>query len=336
MNKVKKRIKEAIKKESVKNIAVSYSGGKDSTVLLHLVLEIAKEKNLKVIIVHSDTLVENPIIHKHTFKTLNKIKKYCLENKIEFEIKIAKPEINYTFWVNLIGKGYPLPYHRFRWCQDKLKIKPVKNILRKINDAVMFVGLRKDESPDRARSLKNRLEEDFKIESNGLPTYAPMADISEEEVWEFLIKKKPLYDCSYRRVIEIYKEARGECPLIPDRDNYKSGCGMRFGCWVCTLVKEDKTLKNQMFENEELRPLYRFRKFMIEFCSKPENRSGIRRNGKYIGEGKGVLKISARKQILENLLWIQKEIGKELISEAEVEFIKRFWKKDKIKFGNSS
>ncbi|NPA53118.1 MAG: phosphoadenosine phosphosulfate reductase family protein [Aquificae bacterium] len=322
-----------IRKEKATKIAVSYSGGKDSTVLLHLALELAKEKKLKLIIVHSDTLVENPIIHRHAMQTLRKIKKYCLKNKIEIEIKIAKPDPEYTFWVNLIGKGYPLPYHKFRWCQDKLKIKPVKKVLHTIDKAVMFVGLRKDESLDRARSLKKRLEKDFGIEYNGLPTYAPMVDVSEEEVWEFLSNTEPPYDSSYKRVIKIYKEAKGECPLIPDKDNYRSGCGMRFGCWVCTLVREDKTLKNQILENKELKPLYDFRNYMINVCNFPENRSGVRRNGKFVGKGKGVLKLSTRKKLLAKLLNLQASIGKSLISEEEKRLIKKYWKEDKEKFG---
>ena len=322
-----------VKKEKVKKIAVSYSGGKDSTVLLHVALELAKEKKFGLIVIHSDTLVENPIIHKHAMETLRKVEKYCLEEGIRIEIKIAKPELRYTFWVNLIGKGYPLPYHRFRWCQDKLKIKPVKKVLRTIKNAVMFVGLRRDESPDRARSLKNRLEKDFEIERNGLPTYAPMVDVSEDEVWEFLTNTEPPYESSYKRVIDIYKEAKGECPLIPDKENYKSGCGMRFGCWVCTLVREDKTLRNQMIENEELKLLYDFKTYMIHVCSSPENRSGIRRNGKLVGTGKGVLKLSTRKKLLEKLLVLQKSIGRKLISDAEVKLIKEYWKKDQEKFG---
>jgi len=334
MNRVKERMNKVIKKENVKKIVVSYSGGKDSTVLLHLALELAKERKLKLVIVHSDTLVENPVVHEHAFKTLKRVEEYCSREGIEVEIKIAKPEIEYTFWVNLIGKGYPLPYHRFRWCQDKLKIKPIKKILHKIKQAVMFVGLRKDESLDRARSLKNRLKKDFEIQSNGLSTYAPMVDISEEEVWEFLTTSKPPYDSSYKRVIEIYKEAKGECPIIPDKDNYKSGCGTRFGCWVCTLVREDKTLKNQILENEELKPLYEFRNYMINVCSLPKNRSGIRRNGKFIGKGKGVLRLSTRKQLLTRLLKLQEKTGKELISKAEVNLIKEIWEKDKVRFGN--
>ena len=243
-----------------------------------------------------------------------------------------------TFWVNLTGKGYPLPYHRFRWCQDKLKIRPIKRVLselKKKEQMVVFVGLRKEESSDRARSLKKRVETDFKLsDSTEFPTYAPLIDIKEREIWEFLINHNPPYGGSYKRVIELYKEARGECPLMPSQvKDFKSGCGMRFGCWVCTLVREDKTLKNQIKEYLDLKPFYEFREFMIRLCSSPESRSGIRRNGKFIGEGKGVLKISVRKRLLEELLKLQSKIGNKLISNSELKLIRTIWEKDKKKFG---
>ncbi len=337
MDKVKKRMMNIIEKKQIRTIAISFSGGKDSTVLLHLALELAKEKNLKLIILHSDTLVENPVIHEYVFNTFKQIEEFSRKEKVEIELKIAKPEINNTFWVNLIGKGYPLPYHLFRWCQDKLKIRPIKKILNQLKQEkiVVFVGLRKEESSDRSRSLGKRLETDFELKGNGVPTYAPMVDITEKEVWNFLINNSPPYGGSYRRVIEIYKEAKGECPLIPtqNKKNFKSGCGMRFGCWVCTLVREDKTLKNQILENPYLKPLYEFRQFMIETCSLPESRSGIRRSGQYIGKGKGVLKLSVRKLLLSNLINLQTKLGKQIITSQEIDLIKNFWRKDEDRFG---
>jgi len=338
MQKVKKRIKDVINTKKPQAIAVSFSGGKDSSVLLHLAIEIAKEKGLKLIVLYADTLVENPVVHEYVFETLRRIENFAREEKLDIEIRVAKPELRNTFWVNLIGKGYPLPYHRFRWCQDKLKIRPVKKLLKELekDKVIVFVGLREEESADRSRSLKKRLGEDFELKGNEVPTYAPMVDVKEKGIWNFLLNNTPPYGGSYRRVIKIYKEAKGECPLISTpKSDFKSGCGMRFGCWVCTLVREDKTLKNQINENSELKPFYDFRKFMIEVSSLPENRSGMRRNGQPIGEGKGVLKISARKLILDKLLELQNKVKRKIISEEEIDFIKNCWEKDKEKFGNS-
>ncbi len=335
MKRVKDRIKRIVQDTGRERVIVSYSGGKDSTALLDICLEVVKEEGLKLLIVHSDTLVENPIVHEHAFLTLKKVKDYCSSEGIGCEVKIARPEVKYTYWVNTIGKGYPLPHHKFRWCQDKLKIKPVKKLMAEL-DGVMFVATRISESPDRKRSMSSRLKENFEIERNGVAVFAPMYDVSEEEIWEFLSTRKPPYDTSYERVIEIYKEARGECPLIPDNGKAVSGCGMRFGCWVCTLVREDRTLKNQIKNHPALKELYDFRKFLIGFYEDIQNRSPYRRNGKPAKNGKGVLKVSARKALLNELLKLQERIGQQIISDEELLEVEKIWEKDLNRFGSNA
>jgi len=208
----------------------------------------------------------------------------------------------------------------------------MKKVIKKIKNSVMFVEVRSDESQDRARSFKKRAKENFHLGRNGLPVYAPIMDLTEKEVWEFLLSSEPPYGGSYQDVISIYKEARGECPLIPEKNIHKNGCGMRFGCWVCTLVREDKTLKNQISFNKELKHLYEFRQFLINFRNNPENRSELNRREEVIGFGKGTLKISARNKILERLLCLEKKIDRKLINSEEINMIKLIWEKDKAIF----
>jgi len=98
-------------------IVVAYSGGKDSTFLLHHVLVLLSAmKTNPLAVVYADTLVENPVVHQHVMEFLQKVKAYCEKTGIDVRILIAQPEIRNSFWVNVIGKGYPLPNHRFRWC----------------------------------------------------------------------------------------------------------------------------------------------------------------------------------------------------------------------------
>src|SRR5258708_25738979 len=62
-----------------------------------------------------------------------------------------------SFWVNLIGKGYPAPRHKFRWCTERLKIKPsnryIMSVVKSSGEAILVLGTRKAESSSRASTM---------------------------------------------------------------------------------------------------------------------------------------------------------------------------------------
>ena len=105
------------------------------------------------------------------------------------------PDVNDSFWVNLIGRGYPAPYARFRWCTDRLKIYPVSDFIGKIvsqsGEVVVVLGARKSESATRAQTMRqheisgNR----FRPHSDLLKAwvYTPIEDITTNEVWTYLL-----------------------------------------------------------------------------------------------------------------------------------------------------
>ncbi len=315
-------------------VVVAYSGGKDSTFLLHHVLVLLSQmRSNPLVVVYADTLVENPIIHQHALEFLEKVEAYCEAVEIDARILIAKPDLNNTFWVNVIGKGYPMPSPWFRWCQEKLKIKPVKKVLESFPEGIMLVAVRTQESMARQNSLKRRLN-GMELERNHLRVFAPIFDFTEEDIWEFLSQNLSPWGEGYSKVVSLYKTARGECPLIPEKGNSKSGCGSRFGCWVCTVVKEDKTLKNQAQENEVLKKLHEFRNWLLEFSLDPQNRLPFRRNGKPAMNGKGMLTLKAREEILKRLQKLQKHTKMQLISPEEIEEIRKIWEEDKKRFSN--
>ncbi len=329
---LRERLKDLFFQFLGKPVVVAYSGGKDSTFLLHHVLVLLSEmKTNPLAVVYADTLVENPLIHQHALEFLEKVKAYCEAVEIDARILIAKPDPKHTFWVNVIGKGYPMPSPWFRWCQEKLKIKPVKKALEGFQEGILLVAVRTQESRARQRSLNRRLN-GMELEKNHLRVFAPIFDFSEEDIWEFLSKNLSPWGEDYSKVISLYKSARGECPLIPEKGNGKSGCGSRFGCWVCTVVKEDKTLKNQAQESEVLKRLHEFRNWLLDFSLDPKSRLPFRRNGKPAINRKGMLSLKAREEILKNLQKLQHQTQMQLISKEEIEEIKRIWEEDKGKF----
>jgi DNA sulfur modification protein DndC len=315
-------------------IIVAYSGGKDSTFLLHHVLVLLSEmKTNPLVIVYADTLVENPVVHQHALGFLGKVEVYCEGVGIDARLLIAQPEIRNSFWVNVIGKGYPLPNHRFRWCQDRLKIKPVKKVLASFQEGIMLVAVRSQESLARKRSLKRRLD-GMELERNRLRVFAPIFDFTEEDIWEFLTQSPTPWGEDYSDVVNLYRTARGECPLIPEKNKFHNGCGMRFGCWVCTVVKDDKTLRNQAINNEALQKLYEFRNWLVEFCNDPQNRLLFRRNGQPAANNKGTLSFSAREKILEKVLELEKHMGTQILKPEELLEIKKIWKEDAQRFAS--
>ena len=108
---------------------IGYSGGKDSTTSLQLIFyaisELPLEKRNKTIhVISTDTLVETPLMADPIDNTLRRIATKAAEAKLPIVTHRLKPLITDSFWVNLIGKGYPAPSQRFRWCTARLKSSP--------------------------------------------------------------------------------------------------------------------------------------------------------------------------------------------------------------------
>ena len=145
---------------------IGYSGGKDSTATVQLVWmaieQLPKEKRKKPIhIMNTDTLVESPVVSKWVKKSLDCMEQAAKEQEVPFIPEQLTPDFNNTFWVNLIGRGYPFPRMKYRWCTDRLKIQPVNNFIKsKIaehGEIILVLGTRKQESARRAQTM-TRLE----------------------------------------------------------------------------------------------------------------------------------------------------------------------------------
>ncbi|WP_435947070.1 phosphoadenosine phosphosulfate reductase domain-containing protein [Dryocola sp. BD586] len=143
---------------------IGYSGGKDSTAILQLVWqalsELAAEKKAhkKVHVISTDTLVENPIVALWVTRSLKQMEAAVNEQDIPLTPHRLTPAVNDRFWVNLIGRGYPAPRYKFRWCTDRLKISPsnnfIKGVVQKNGEAILVLGTRKAESNARATTME--------------------------------------------------------------------------------------------------------------------------------------------------------------------------------------
>ena len=109
---------------------IGYSGGKDSTAALQLVwLALAQlppeQRQKPVFVISTDTLVENPIVALWVSKSLEKMGAEAEKQGLPLSSHRLTPEPANTFWVNLIGRGYPAPRPNFGWCTERLKIYAV-------------------------------------------------------------------------------------------------------------------------------------------------------------------------------------------------------------------
>ncbi|WP_456468153.1 DNA phosphorothioation system sulfurtransferase DndC [Archaeoglobus sp.] len=315
---------------------VTYSGGKDSTAVLQLVFEFLWDKleklgkiDKEVYVVSYDVLVENPFIKERIYETKEKFESKARELGIPLKFEILRPRIENTFWVKIIGYGYPPPSIRFRWCTDKLKILPFKKFLEKLNrDVYVITGRRHSESSMRKHLMVRNSLNDVSLEKasySGARLINPIEDWSTAEVWLYLLNQDNFWVEDNKKLYDLYKNASLEdnCPdTVPSLDGVPWG-NSRFGCWTCTVVSVDKSMLGLINNvSDDLRPLYEFREKLLKYRN-PEYRESRRRNG---SDGLGPIKKEYRKKIMKELLSLSKEIGKELILPEEINEIERVWK----------
>lgn len=257
---------------------IGYSGGKDSTATLQLVwgaiIGLPVEARKKVIhVISTDTLVENPVVAAWVSNSLFVMHRAAQEQQAPIKPKRLTPRTVDSFWVNLIGRGYPAPRHKFRWCTERLKIKPsntfINGIVSSSGEAILVLGTRKAESTKRAANMtkheKGRVRDRLSPNASlpGSLVYTPVEDWSNDDVWFFLMQTKNPWGYNNRDLLGMYAgaSADGECPLVID-DSTPSCGDSRFGCWVCTLVEQDKSMTAMIqndVEKEWMMPLLELR-----------------------------------------------------------------------------
>ena len=345
---------------------IGYSGGKDSTATLQLVwTAIASlphaDRTKEIHVISTDTLVENPIVARWVAKSLDTMRDAAAASGVPIRTHRLAPELANSFWVNLIGRGYPAPRHKFRWCTERLKIRPsnafITSVVKASGEAILVLGTRKAESSRRAANMKKheaRRVRDRLSPNASLPgslVYSPIEDWTNDDVWFFLMQSSNPWGYSNRDLLGMYAgaSADGECPLVVDSST--PSCGdSRFGCWVCTLVDKDKS----MIPLLELRNALDFRSGVVaegdDIDSTDRHLRDFRRMSgsvQLMSDGRtipGPYIQSARESWLRRLLAAQVHIQKHgphdcadltLISMEELQEIRRIWVIDKHELEDS-
>lgn len=336
---------------------IGYSGGKDSTLLVSLVYEAMKrikesgsELSKRVYIITSDTMVENPIVKEYMHSSSDSINKAAKNDGLNIQADVIYPDADQTFWSRVIGLGYPTPEPPgFRWCTERLKINPmnkyVNERIKESGEIIVLLGVRKGESLTRMKTITAReIEGKLLNMHNDIPNayvYNPITEIPNDLVWEFLLKDdcKSPWGTDMKYLFNLYQgENLGEEKSVlgeVDRDKIPVTGNSRFGCWCCTMVKEDKSLQNFINKSNEedanqLTLLRDFRNNLLVMREDASMRDNKRRNGAVYKKadgsfGMGPFTLEARKIILEGLLELENKTGLELITREELKVIDRMW-----------
>lgn len=350
-----------------------YSGGKDSSAVVQLVWmalsELPEEKRKKPIhVISTDTMVESPVVAIWASQSLKKMKAAADEAQLPITPHRLTPQIQNTFWVNLIGRGYPCPRVNFRWCTDRLKIDAsnqfIKSILATESEAILVLGSRKAESATRRKVMEGYEEKRYRehLSPNGsypnTYVFTPIENWEDSMVWQFLMQHANPWRHSNKDLLAMYRGASSdnECPLVVESGTPSCG-GSRMGCWVCTMVTEDKSLSAMIQNDEEkawMLPLLDFRNYIAAYSQGTDmtqnemdrNRRDFRRmNGNLTWHNNrlvhGPYTKEVREDFLERLLKLQLFIQKtcpeevkntELITMDELRFIRKIWLDDKHEF----
>ncbi|MDU1412562.1 MAG: DNA phosphorothioation system sulfurtransferase DndC [Clostridium sp.] len=279
---------------------IGYSGGKDSTAVVQLVFTMLQnlptsERHKDVYIVSSDTLIENPVVLGYLKHNSQLINEGARKAGIPLYTHMVHPEYDNTYWTNIIGKGLPTPTSiRFRWCTERLKIKPsnkfIEDKVKENGEVVVLLGVRKSESIARGIRIKNREIEGYlltpHVSLSNTYVYNPIVELTTDDVWELLLSNNGStpWGTSNNDLFKLYTGGEGgECPFTTTNDKETPSCGnSRFGCWICTVVNKDKSLTGFIESGETwLQPLLDFREWIINIRNKHEYRMQYRRDGNH-------------------------------------------------------
>lgn len=342
---------------------IGYSGGKDSTASLQLVWNaiaaLPAEQRLKdVHVISTDTLVENPVIAAWVENSLECIRRAAEGQCLPIQAHRLTPALENRFWVSLIGKGYPAPRNRFRWCTDRLKISASTKFIQELseanNEAILVLGQRRGESQARDKvmdqysgSSRERLSRNKDPKLSRVWVYLPVETWTSDDVWEYIITEPNPWGVDNQELFNIYRGATAdaECPIVVDTST--PSCGdSRFGCYVCTMVSQDKSMQ-AMIQNDEqkawMQPILDFRNKNLTIKDR-DVRDFVRLNGRVKAMDQsqelihGPYLQEQRARLLEELLRTQKAVQSakavgygriELIGLDEIDEIRRIWVEEK-------
>ena len=192
------------------NIQLSFSGGKDSTALFHLINAEAIKRNRKFYLYFQDQEAEyqGTIDLMEWAMSQPNVIPLWYQVPIFMTNAVSQEQLFLWAWgdgekwvrekselsIHSISKKYPKRFHKFNlWVGQ--------NLAKLQGRSVSIVGLRAEESPDRRFVMFGEDKNMFWLRKKGNPNKAyPIIDWSYTDVWKFLIENKLKYNSVYDKM----------------------------------------------------------------------------------------------------------------------------------------
>lgn len=271
-----------LNKDDERPWAIAWSGGKDSTTVLGLVVDMLQElkpeeRKRHVYVIMSDTVVENPNLEEYMHSQVDKFHEFIMNTDLPISAEIVKRPLKNSYFYLILGRGYFLPQNNGagRWCTDRLKLKPQNEKLLEINPSFILIGVRLSESAKRKASIKKWSDNDdlnkkigdhVHIKSSN--TFMPIVDFTIEDVWEYLQRERLAWSSTHD-VRKLYRDATGECGFTNPKGteakaSQSESCGARFGCWTCPVILKDRSTEEMSKSNQWMTPLTNYRMMQLK------------------------------------------------------------------------
>lgn len=296
---------------------IAWSGGKDSTTLLTVILHLLSEGLLdppeRMIVCYADTRMELPPL-AHTAQSL--LKRLRAEG---VEGRTVMAPMDKRYFVYLLGRGVPPPNNNtFRWCTRQIKVDPMETEIKRVvagagGNVLMLTGVRQGESAIRDGRITMSCSKDGaecgqgwyqQMTGEGFATLAPILHWRVCNVWDWLKIYAPL-------------QQYGAWPTAMLADAYggeeAEEVNARTGCVGCPLANQDTALDQVLKLDHwdhlrpltELRPLYRELRLPKNRLRQPGGET--RKDGTMVRNQHrmGPLTLNAREMALAKVLDIQ-------------------------------
>lgn len=305
-----------------KHWSISFSGGKDSSATLAIVLylidsgRIPRPETLTVL--YADTGLELLPLHHTAMQILQEV------GRRGYNVQIVRPKLDKRFFVYMFGRGVPPPSNTFRWCTGALKIEPMMTALKALRETtgekfLSMIGVRIGESAARDARIAIACGKDAECGQGYYQetTPAAVADVMAPivhwrvcHVWDLLQGFGPDHGLPTQDIATIY----GQGTELEE-------AAARTGCTECNLASRDVAMDRilRIPEWKYLEPLKRLKPLYAEL-KKPYRRlrkteAELNAAGEYVANlhRLGPMLMETRLWGLQQVLEIQGDINTQAI-----------------------